>query len=131
VALNFVGSGLLLLPAVAIWGVFRLNGYQFVLVLTLSVIQMAIPYLLFSWALQRVEAHRAALIVLLETVLNPLWTYLIVHEPVPEPTLIGGPLILLSVVGWLLLTWRRQTLTRRRRGASVTAPLPQRSSTKL
>jgi DME family drug/metabolite transporter len=131
VALNFVGSGLLLLPPVAIWGIFLLNGYQFVLVLVLSVVQMAIPYLLFSWALQRVEAHRAALIVLLETVLNPLWTYLIVHEPVPEPTLIGGPLILLSVISWLLLTWRRETLTRQRRGASMTAPLPQRSSAKL
>jgi len=107
VALNFVGSGLLLVPAVAIWGVFVLNGYQFVLMLILSVVQMAVPYLLFSWALQRVEAHRAALIVLLEPVLNPLWTYLIVGEPVPGPTLVGGPLILLSVVGWMLLTWRR------------------------
>ena len=107
VALNFVGSGLLLVPAVAVWGVFALNGYQFTLMLLLSVVQMAIPYLLFSWALQYVEAHRAALIVLLETVLNPLWTYLIVKEAVPAATLVGGPLILLSVVGWTLLTWRR------------------------
>lgn len=106
VALNFLGSGLLLLPAVAIWGTFWLNGYQFVLMLILSLVQMAIPYLLFSWALQRVEAHRAALIVLLETVLNPVLTYLVVGERVPTATLIGGPLILVSVVGWMLLTWR-------------------------
>lgn len=105
VALNFVGSGLLLLPGVALWGVFALNGYQWLLMLTLSLVQMAIPYLLFSWALQYVEAHRAALLLLLETVLNPLWTYLAVGEPIPTPTLVGGPLILLSVVGWTLLTW--------------------------
>ena len=105
VALNFVGSGLLLLPAVAAWGAFALSGYQWALMLILSIVQMAIPYLLFSWALRYVEAHRAALLLLLETVLNPLWTYLAVREPVPTPTLIGGPLILLSVVGWTLLTW--------------------------
>jgi len=128
VGMNFVGSGLLLLPAVVVWGwlapggwpaadpsggatawrFFALNGRQFALVLALALVQMALPYLLFSWALRHVEAHRAALIVLLETVLNPTWTYLVVGEPVPRPTLIGGPLILLSVIGWLLLTWRRE-----------------------
>ena len=108
VAMNFLGSGLLLLPTVAIWGTFSLNGYQFMLMLILSLVQMALPYLLFSWILRHVEAHRAALILLLEPVMNPVWTYLIVHEPVPGPTLIGGPLVLLSVVGWLLLTWGRQ-----------------------
>ena len=107
VALNFLGSGLLLIPAVAIWGVFGLTGYQGFLVLMLSVVQMALPYLLFSWALRHVEAHRAALIVLLETVLNPALTYLMVGEHVPPATLVGGPLILVSVVSWMLLTWRR------------------------
>ena len=130
VALNFIGSGLLLLPAVAVWGYlaagraeltggqaaaiwafFALDAYPFALVLALSIVQMAIPYLLFSWALQYVEAHRASLIVLLETVLNPTWTYLVVRERVPTATLVGGPLILLSVVGWMLLTWRRQPPT--------------------
>jgi drug/metabolite transporter (DMT)-like permease len=107
VAINFVGSGLLLLPAVAKWGFFLLNGYQLELMLLLSVVQMAVPYLLFSWALRYVEAHRAALIVLLETLLNPLWTFLVVDEMVPTATLIGGPLILISVVCWLVLTRRR------------------------
>jgi DME family drug/metabolite transporter len=130
VALNFVGSGLLLMPAVAIWSGFLLDGYQFGLMLILSIIQMALPYLLFSWALQRVEAHRAALIVLLEPVLNPLWTYLIVHEPVPGPTLIGGPLILLSVVGWMLLTWRREAAVQKKRGVPLDTPPQPRSKTR-
>jgi drug/metabolite transporter (DMT)-like permease len=108
VALNFVGSGVLLLPAVAIWGVFLLNSYQYALVLALSLVQMALPYLVFSWALQYVEAHRASLIVLLETVLNPIWTYLVVGEMVPTATLVGGPLILLAVAGWMLVTWRHE-----------------------
>ena len=114
VAVNFFGSGLLLLLPVAAWGAFLLTGHQFALMLLLSVVQMALPYLLFSWALRRVEAHRAALIVLLEAILNPVWTYLIIGEKVPTATLVGGPLILLSVVGWILLTWRREAANRRR-----------------
>ncbi len=116
VAINFLGSGLLLVPAVAAWGTFGLTGYQWFLVMMLSVVQMALPYLLFSWALRYVEAHRAALIVLLETVLNPVLTYLMIGEHVPPATLMGGPLILVSVVGWLVLTWRRE----------VVAPVPDR-----
>lgn len=111
VAMNFLGSGLILLPAVAVWGAFTLNAYQATLIGLLSVVQFALPYLLFSWALQRIEAHRAALIVLLETVLNPLLTYLLVGEAVPGPTLVGGPLILLSVVVWMILSWRRRAAT--------------------
>jgi drug/metabolite transporter (DMT)-like permease len=107
VALNCVGSGLLLLPAVAVWASFDLEARQWMLVLLLSVVQFALPYVLFTWALRHVPAHRAALIVLLEVVLNPLFTFLLVGEPVPGPTLAGGPLILASVAIWVLLA--RQT----------------------
>jgi len=106
--LNCLGSGLLLAAAVGLWGSFRVTGEQFLLLALLSLLQFALPYVLFSWALQRVEAHRAALITLLETILNPLFTFLIVHEAVPTATLIGGPFILAGVVGWLLLTWWRE-----------------------
>ena len=115
VALNFIGSGLLLVPAVAVWGTFRIaSPEQFALVAALGIVQMAIPYLMFSWALKYVEAHRAALIVLLETIFNPLLTYLVVSESVPAPTLAGGPLILAGVVSSMLLA--------RRRGAKAVPP---------
>ncbi len=107
-AMNAFGSGLLLVIPVAVWGTFVLTGHQWLLLLMMGLVQFTVPYVLFSWALQRVEAHRAALIVLLETVLNPLWTYLLVGEIPPPATLLGGPLILAGVVGWLLLVWRRE-----------------------
>ncbi len=106
--LNLLGSGLLLAPAVALWSTFHLTAGQLGLLVLLSVAQFALPYVLFSLALQSVEAHRAALITLLEMVLNPLWTYLIVGEAIPPATRLGGPLILLGVAGWMLLTWRRE-----------------------
>ncbi len=111
--MNCLGSGLLLAAAVALWDSFALTSAQFGLVVLLSVVQFAIPYVMFSWALQHVEAHRASLIVLLEVVLNPVLTFLVVGERVPRATLLGGPLILAGVIGWMLLTWRRE---RRDRG---------------
>lgn len=107
-SLNALGSGLLLIIPVAIKGEFGLTPHAAGLMILMALVQFTLPYMLFSWALQHVEAHRAALLLLLETVLNPLWTYLIVGEAPPDATLLGGPLILLGVVGWLLLAWRRE-----------------------
>jgi drug/metabolite transporter (DMT)-like permease len=114
--LNALGSGLLLLGPAVVWGALNLTARAWWLMLLMSVVQFTAPYVLFSWALQRVEAHRAALIVLLEALLNPLWTFLAVGEQVPVPTLMGGPLILIGVAGWLWLSWRR--------GKLAEAPVP-------
>lgn len=107
VAMNFLGSGLLLLAAAALWGSLSIGPGQFALVALMSIVQFALPYQLFSWALGRVAAARAALITLLEMVLNPIWTWLAVGEAVPRATWIGGPLILAGVAGATLLAWRR------------------------
>ena len=119
VAINFVGSGLLLLP----WGLgsgMAVGADQIWLILALGVVQFSLPYVVFSWALRRVQAHQAALIVLLEAVLNPLLTWLVVGEAIPAATLVGGPLILLGVVGWMAATWRSE---RRARLVTPDAPI--------
>lgn len=118
-ALNTLGSGLLLVVPAAVWGRFALSGPAWALMLVMALVQFTLPYLMFSWALQYVEAHRAALILLLEIVLNPIWTYVAVGEVPPVATLLGGPLILAGVAGWLVFTWRRQ------RGGAPAAPVPQ------
>lgn len=118
-SLNALGSGLILLVPVLVVGAWGLTPYTLGLIAIMGLVQFTFPYLLFSWGLQHVEAHRAALIVLLETVLNPIWTYLVVHEPPPTATLRGGPLIVLSVAAWVLLTWRRE---RAARTATVAPP---------
>jgi drug/metabolite transporter (DMT)-like permease len=108
-SLNLLGSGLLLTLAVPIWSTFCVTGAQLLLLLAMSLVQLSLPYLLFSLALRSVEAHRASLIVLLEPLLNPIWTYLAVGEAVPRATLIGGPFILAGVVGWMLLGRQRSS----------------------
>lgn len=106
VAMNFVGSGLLMLGPMLVTGHASMTPGQWALVSLMSVIQFALPYLLFSWGLQYVPAHRASLIALLELVLNPILTWLAVGETIPPATLAGGGLILLGVALWLCLDAR-------------------------
>ncbi len=116
-SMNCVGSGLILGAAIALDGTFVLSGKQWILVTVLSLVQFCIPYVIFAWALGRVEAHRAAIVALLEPVLNPLWTFLVVGEPVPGATRIGGPMILAGVLAWMLMA-----VPRRRGDAAAPAP---------
>jgi len=110
-AANALGSGLLLLTPVLLSGAYRLNAYQLSVLLLLALVQFTLPYLMFSWALQRVDAHRAALLLLLEVVLNPIWTFFAVGEIPPAATLVGGPLILAGVVLSLVVGHRRARAT--------------------
>jgi drug/metabolite transporter (DMT)-like permease len=107
VCINCLGSALLLSPMLIWSGGLPRGAGTIGLLIVLSVVQFAGPYVLFSWALKHIQAHRAALILLLETVLNPVLTYLIVNESVPRATLRGGPLIILGVGVSILIAKRR------------------------
>lgn len=113
VCMNCFGSAIILAPAVGVWGSFRLTPSQLGLLMVLGTFQFGAAYALFAWALRHIEAHRASLIALLETLLNPVLTYAVVGERVPLPTLIGGPFILAGVVGWLAVNWQRERALRR------------------
>ena len=63
-SMNCVGSGVIIGAAIALSGTFALNGKQWILVTVLSLVQFCIPYVIFAWALRRVEAHRAAILLI-------------------------------------------------------------------
>lgn len=116
VALNSGGSALLVGLIATAAGGLGVSAVQLALLLAFGLVQFSLPYALFSWALQRVEARHAALIVLLEAILNPLWTWLAVGEQVPTATLRGGPVILTGVVGWLVWGARGDAATQTEQG---------------
>ena len=91
-ALNHLVSGLVLLPWVATMGV-SLDAPQWALTALIGVIQMGLPYVLFARAVQTVRTQEAALLLLIEPVLNPLWVWLVWGEEVPPATWLGGGLI--------------------------------------
>jgi drug/metabolite transporter (DMT)-like permease len=67
------------------------------IVATMGVVQLGIPYWLFSKGLEQISIQEASLIVLVEPVLNPLWVALIVGELPSSATLIGGACIVGSL----------------------------------
>lgn len=65
--------------------------------LFLGVMQIAIPYVLYGMAVQRLSALKISLLAFVEPVLTPLWVFLGVHEVPGTSALLGGALILLSL----------------------------------
>lgn len=66
--------------------------------MALGVVQLGIPYILYSLAIRRVTALEAILIPMLEPILNPLWVVLAQGEVPGTWSLVGGALVLGAVL---------------------------------
>jgi len=74
-----------------------LSTAQTAIIVTLGVVQLGLPYVLYSIAVKRVTALEAILILMVEPILNPLWVAL-AHGEVPGHwSLLGGALVLGAV----------------------------------
>jgi len=92
VALSHATAGLVLLPSVLAADVPLVPG-QWAMIIVFGVAQMGIPYVTFAWALRSVPTQEAALLTLVEPILNPIWVLLLWGESVGTTTWIGGALI--------------------------------------
>ncbi|MFQ5496196.1 MAG: DMT family transporter, partial [Phycisphaerae bacterium] len=99
---NCLGSALLLFPITLLLGGLHIEPRAWPPLAALGVIQFGIPYYLYTVGLSRVRAYQAALITLLEPVLNPVWTYLAVGETFGWSTAAGGGLVLVALVVFLV-----------------------------
>lgn len=93
--LNNVVCAVLVLPFVK--GSLTLSTDQLLIVAIMGAVQLGLPYFLFSRGLQTIPLQEAALIALVEPVLNPLWVALIVGEIPSSATLAGGSMILAAL----------------------------------
>ena len=78
-----------------------------VALLLLGVVQLGIPYLLYSRAIKHVTALEAVLIPVIEPILNPIWVLLVIGEKPSPLALLGGAIVLGAV------TWRAMASIRR------------------
>jgi len=95
--LNQAVSAACILP----WFVYRgieVTAAQVALIAFLGVVQLALPYVLFSRGVRKVSAREASLLLLVEPVLNPLWTLLVWGEQAAWTTWLGGAVILCGLV---------------------------------
>jgi len=74
-------------------------------VVFLGVFQLGLSYLCFSLGLRGTPAVEASLLVLLEPVLNPVWTFLFAGERPGPWALAGGAIILLATAWRTLQPW--------------------------
>ena len=70
---------------------------QLCIVAVMGAVQLGLPYFLFSKGLQTIRLQEAALIALVEPVLNPLWVALTVGEIPSFATFVGGAMILVAL----------------------------------
>jgi drug/metabolite transporter (DMT)-like permease len=76
-------------------------------ILALGVMQIGLAAVFFSYGIKRVPAITANMIALIEPVFNPVWVFLLLGEAPTGNTLLGGALIIGSVMGASLISgWR-------------------------
>jgi drug/metabolite transporter (DMT)-like permease len=93
--LNNLCCALLLLPLLE--RPLSLSIDQLCIVAVMGAVQLGLPYFLFSKGLQTIPLQEAALIALIEPVLNPLWVALTVGEIPSFATFVGGAMILMAL----------------------------------
>ncbi|HEY1375976.1 MAG TPA: DMT family transporter [Gemmataceae bacterium] len=95
--LNHLGSAVVLLPDAARFGM--PTGGQLAWLFLFGSVQMGLPYWLMARGLRSISPSEAAMLSLLEPILNPLWAYLVSPaEELPGPlTWIGGAFILAGI----------------------------------
>lgn len=96
VALCLLISAAIVAPWALTLGV-SLTGTQLFLMIIMGSIQLGIPYVIFSHAVKTVNSQEAALLVLTEPILNPIWVWIFWGETVSITTLVGCTLIILGL----------------------------------
>lgn len=78
-------------------------------IMTLGIIQIGIPSILFVVAIKRITAVSANLIAVIEPVFNPVWVFIVLKEYPGINTIIGGIMIICAVTGVSIISSRRYT----------------------
>ena len=97
VILGNVLGFLISIPSMASAGV--PSGGSIGALLILGVVQLGIPYLLYAKAIPHVSALEAALLPVIEPILNPVWVMLFIGER-PSPLSLAGGVIVVGAVTW-------------------------------
>lgn len=75
----------------------------------LGVVQLGISYILYAWAMAHVTALEAVFITMVEPLLNPLWVMLALGEVPSGYAMLGGAIVLATVVVRAVLRSRQSS----------------------
>jgi DME family drug/metabolite transporter len=109
-ASSVIYGNLLVLVVTSPWGIAALssvNTNDVIAVTYLGVVQLGISYALFTAGMARgVRSLDAGIICYIEPALNPLWVYLFLHETPSRWALVGGAIIIGTVIVHMLVDHR-------------------------
>ncbi|MFW6250434.1 MAG: DMT family transporter [Alkalispirochaetaceae bacterium] len=90
---NLIGA----LVAIPAYAPFPSDPVSWTAVIALGVVQVALPYIIYSHAIRVITAVEAVLIKGIEPVLNPLWVFLVIGEQPTRLALLGGAVVLVTI----------------------------------
>lgn len=68
------------------------------IIVIMGVLQLGVPYIFYTYAIERLTALEAILITVIEPLLNPLWVYIFDGEKPGSYAIIGGIIVIIAVV---------------------------------
>jgi len=110
---SFLGAGFLGFTAGHAGGGFGIDARSLLLLAAMGPLQLAVPLIFYARGARSVPGIALSLIAMLDVVLNPLWTWLLVGERPEAASFKGGGIILgavlLSIVGgqWMARSARQ------------------------
>jgi drug/metabolite transporter (DMT)-like permease len=75
----------------------KLEGNDLTIIPLMCVMCVAIPFVLITLAPRYITAAEVNLFFLLETILGPLWVWLVIHEQPSTETILGGIVIIVTI----------------------------------
>ena len=76
---------------------FALNGADMIYIPLMCVICVALPFVLVTIAPRFIPAEEVNLFFLMETILGPIWVWLVIKEQPSLETIIGGTIIIVTI----------------------------------
>ena len=75
----------------------KLEGYDLTIIPLMCIMCVAIPFVLVTLAPRYITAAEVNLFFLLETILGPIWVWMVIHEQPSIETIIGGFVIIVTI----------------------------------
>jgi len=102
-----VGKLMVALIALLFVDKLKLEGDDITIIPLMCVMCVAIPFVLITLAPRYITAAEVNLFFLLETILGPLWVWLVIHEQPSIETIIGGIVIICTIATHSILALRK------------------------
>lgn len=74
----------------------------------LGIFQIGLAYAVFTYSIKRIEGIEAALIAMIEPVMNPIWVYFGYGERPSTFAILGGLIILATIAIRTIITERKR-----------------------